>query len=217
MTLAEALIVMFVLLVLVAMILPAFSRVHRRRGPGCINQLKQVGIAYKVWASDMDNRYPMQVPVANGGSMGLLPGTNTFFNYLVMSNELTTPKILLCGAESDRWRKMASRFENPLPAGAANETPFASNTNLSYFVGMDAKPDEGSMFLAGDHNVTNGFRIRNGLLVLVTNKPSGWTAEVHKSQGNILFVDGHVETLPRVGLHEVIGLTGITTNRLAMP
>ena len=41
----------------------------------------------------------MDVSTANGGTMELVNGRNVWINFLVMSNELTTPKLLYCPAD----------------------------------------------------------------------------------------------------------------------
>jgi len=35
----------------------------------CSNNLKQLGLAYQVWAGDNDGKFPMAVSVANGGAL----------------------------------------------------------------------------------------------------------------------------------------------------
>lgn len=73
------------------------------------------------------------------------------------------------------------------------------------------------MILSGDHNITNGIRIRNGLLDLTTNNAAGWTAEVHNKVGNIVLADGSVQQVSTIGLRSSITNTGLPTNWLQMP
>jgi len=49
------------------------------------------------------------------------------------------------------------------------------------------------LILSGDHNITNGTPVRNGLLELTTGNPAGWTAEMHNKVGNIGLADGSVQ------------------------
>jgi hypothetical protein len=75
----------------------------------CVNNLKQIGLAMRVWSLDNEEAYPP--------------------NFQVMSNELNTPKILLC--PSDTARAEARDF-NSFGAG---------NCSYEYFVpGQDEKP-----------------------------------------------------------------------------
>jgi len=48
----------------------------------CVNNLKQVGLAFRVWAGDNTNKYPTSL--------------------VVMSNELSTTKILVCPSDKER-------------------------------------------------------------------------------------------------------------------
>jgi competence protein ComGC len=92
-TLVEVVVTIFALAVLVAMLLPAFARAKTKGGPNyCVNNLKQIGLAYRIWAGDNDGKYPFERSVTNGGTLELNSGRNAWLNYLVMSNELSTPK-----------------------------------------------------------------------------------------------------------------------------
>ena len=74
----------------------------------CICQLKQIGLAFRMWAVDNSDRYPFNVSTNSGGTMELCArGGDGFdagatFHFQVMSNELSTPKILVCPADSSR-------------------------------------------------------------------------------------------------------------------
>jgi prepilin-type processing-associated H-X9-DG protein len=68
--------------------------------------------------------------------------------------------------------------------------------------------------LYGDRNLTNGWPLENGMLVLTPNRPVGWTHELHNRQGNVALADGSVQEFANSSLP---GLLVGTTNRLAMP
>ena len=207
-TLVELFVVMAVTFILVAMILPATTRTsHCSLQIQCANNLKQTGLAFRIWEGDHGDKYPMAVPSAgtNGGSMELLTGPNVFRTFQVMSNELSTPKVLLCPLETDRDRFLATNF-----------TAFC-NSNISFFVGIDAAETNPQMILSGEHNITNGTPIRNGLLALTTNKLTAWTSEVHNKVGNILLADGSVQQDSSTGLQNQIAGTGVATNWVQMP
>ncbi len=168
----------------------------------CINNLKQVGLATRVWEGDNNDKFPAQVSVTNGGSMEFTTGPNVWRTFQVMSNELSTPKVVTCPSDSRR--------------AATNFTAFG-NSNVSFFIGVDANEGNPLTILSGDHNITNGMLIRNGLLTLTTNRPSGWTSEVHNKVGNIAFADGSVQQLSIDGLQNAVANTHMETNRLQMP
>jgi prepilin-type processing-associated H-X9-DG protein len=93
-----------------------------------------------------------------------------------------------------------------------------NNSNISYFVGLDAKEAQPQLFLSGDDNFAiSGVPVKSGLLQLWTNTPIAWTKERHKHTGNILFADGSVVQTDDKSLVEKLQATGPATNRLAIP
>jgi len=100
----------------------------RAESPGarisCVNNLKQIGLAFRLWAIDHDGQFPFNVSTNSGGTLQFYAVDEDGFardpaiHFQVMSNELTLPKILVC--PQDRSRKVATSF-----AGLRSE-------NLSY-------------------------------------------------------------------------------------
>jgi len=204
MSLFEVGVVIAVLLMVVALLLPAISNARHSHGVSCVNNLKQVGIAYRLWEGDNSGKYPMQVSVSNGGVMELIATGNVTACFQVMSNELNTPKILLC--PEDTQRVWATNF------------PILNNSNISCFVGVDAEEVKWRMFLSGDDNFAiGGVPVKSGVLQLLTNTPVTWTKDRHKFTGNIGLADGSVQQLTADGLQQELQQTGVATNRLAIP
>lgn len=198
--------IVIVIGVFAALLLPALYRAKARsKRIWCVNYLSQIGLSTRVWEGDHKDLYPMQVAGTNGGTMDFITGPNAFRHFQVMSNELSTPYILICPAESDLNRFRATNFAQ------------LSNSNISYFVGLDANETNPQLILAGDRNLTNGTLTKNGILELTTNAPAGWTAELHREVGNVALADGSVQQVRVMGLRTMIENTGIATNRLQMP
>lgn len=60
------------MVILVAMLLPALvARTKRGSFINCVNNLKQVGPTFLVWAEDHNGKIPMEVSAADGGTMEL--------------------------------------------------------------------------------------------------------------------------------------------------
>jgi prepilin-type processing-associated H-X9-DG protein len=204
-TLVEVLVVICVIAVLVALLLPAKPRYRPPQQGQCVQNLKQIGIAYLVWADDHNGKFPMQVSVTNGGTMESNNGRNAWLNFLVMSNELNTPKLLVCPQDKE---------DQP----PANEFSWQLAGHVSYFVGLDASKNHPHMFLSGDDSLAiGGVPVKSCLLELSTNAPITWTEERHFFSGNIVFADGNVEMLPGYALTNSLQQTSVATNRLAIP
>lgn len=205
MTLMEVAVVVIVLFVLVAMILPNLARSHRAPRIECASNLKQIGLAYRLWKEDNGGKYPMGVSVTNGGTMELANGRNVWINFFVMSNQLTASRVLHCPSDTDGFI-------------ATNSWVRLNNQNVSYFVGLDATPDNPQAILSGDDNFEiGGVPVKSGLLKVSTNELITWSTARHKFNGNILLTDGSVQMVNNSGLTNLVRQTGLATNRLAIP
>ena len=214
-TLVDFMVVMAVLAAAVVLLLPTIRPPRHNRSPRitCMNNLKLTSLAYRLWATDNGNRFPVDVSVTNGGAMEAVASGNFALVFQVMSNELGTPKILFC--PTDKPRIQATAFAN---ATAKGIVPFLGNSNLSYFVGLDATPASPQMFLSGDDNLlVAGAAVKPGILSLWTNTHAAWSDKRHEKQGNVGLADGSVQGFSSSKLAEALRSTGVVTNRLAVP
>ncbi len=106
----EVLLICGVLVVLTFWLLgPVLARRFARSSRGnCANNLKQTGLAFKTWALDNGDKFPMEVASTSGGTLGATNAGQLFTHFMVMSNELSTPKILVC--PNDQRRTAAANF-----------------------------------------------------------------------------------------------------------
>ena len=204
-TLVEVVVIIAILAVLVAMILPVLAKDRRRtKRINCVNHLHQIGLAFIVWEPGQSDFFPMRVSVEKGGANEPAEHGNVAAIFQVMSNQLSTPKILICTADTNRVA--ATIFSSGF-----------GNKNISYFVGVDAADAYPQRILAGDDNLSvDGNQVSSGLLELLTNTPVSWTGACHKYAGNILFADGSVQQTASSNLSRWFQQTGLTTNRLAI-
>jgi hypothetical protein len=139
-----------------------------------------------------------------GGSKDYVETGEVFRHFQALSNQLISPKTLICPA--DKARSPAKDFST------------LNNTNISYFISLDADETSPSMLLAGDRNLTNEVPLpSNRIMELTSNSIVGWTAEMHNRQGNIALSDGSVQSMSTSKVREALNNTGVATNRLAMP
>ena len=203
-TLNELLVIIAMALVLATLAFSALAKAKEKsRKIGCNCRLKQIGLSFRIFANDHGDAFPMTVSTNNGGSMESVTTGEVFRHFRAMSNELGTPKVLVCPADN---RKAALIFS------------VLSNVNISYFVGANAADTLPQSLLAGDRNLTtNSVPLGTGLLDLTTNVTVGWTAALHKHSGNVVLGDGSVQQFTNARLQEQSAHSGVATNRLLIP
>ena len=186
-TLMELLTVIAIIGILAALLLPVLSEGKARaKRIWCTSNLEQVGLAFHLFANDHPGRFPMGVPMSDGGAQefvqnGYLVSGEFYFSYRqfqVMPNALGAPKILICPADT---RLPALDFKA------------LQNSNLSYFVGVTADSLKPSSLLAGDRNITNTSALNRTIIQGDAPGLVRWTRELHEYKGNMLFADTHVE------------------------
>jgi len=173
-TLVELLLVIAIIGLLAALLLPVLSRARGRADQVyCLNNLRQIGLSYRLWSGDHGGELPMQLSVTNGGTQEYLRTPAVFRHVQVLSNILAQPKILTCPADA----------REPAP-----DWPAMQNHHLSYLLGIEARLDQPLSLLAADRNISS-VTLPDGTPVLV-NASARWTETQHRWRGNVLLCDG---------------------------
>jgi prepilin-type N-terminal cleavage/methylation domain-containing protein/prepilin-type processing-associated H-X9-DG protein len=227
-TLIELLVVIAIIAILAAMLLPVLAAAKRRaQRINCVSNLKQVNLAFRIWEGDNNNLYPMAVSTTAGGAKesvssnanttGTPEGLTNVF--CVMSNELSTPKVLLCPA--DITHNQAATNWGQLAIAAPGSTGGAGTNAVSYFVCGDANETYPQMVMTGDRNIgttatapSSQINISMGsgtsyVMGSPGNPPNSWAwsaNDLHLKVGNIGYADGSVAEVSASGLEQALVL-----------
>ncbi len=108
-----------------AMVLPALAKAKEKaQSISCVNNMKQIGLAARIWAADHGDKFPFLVSKAQGGTLescerdGDGYDRNAAQHFKVLARELANPAVFVCPGDKSKQ--------------AAGDTASLDSWNVSY-------------------------------------------------------------------------------------
>lgn len=207
-TLIELLVVIAIIAILAAILFPVFAQAREKaRQTSCLSNLKQIGLAFKMYVQDYDEKWPQCDPIPGGdnspgqnGSIGKDFGFSGWISNALISYT-KNQQIYICpdyqnGAFFDPWSNGGTTTAN-----GSQSFSYAYNYKDLYGVKESAFQEVSSAIVMTDSNTawwdcpyesSCGWRTRDWQYHI--NKDYVHT-EWHNQKNDYLFEDGHAKAM----------------------
>jgi len=200
-TLVELMVTVVVVFVVGAVLVDMLQPVSHSPGKAhrikCVNNLKQIGLAFAVFEGDHNGQTPFRVFT----NVAYQDDTRAWAHFQGLARELQTPKLLLCPDDKTRLARPAKDFS----AGKGADVKSLSmigNEAVSYFLGINANATRPASIVAADRSVGPAInlpaystRVAGGAVTV--SMKSEWSVfaanRLHDNQGDLLLGDGSVQ------------------------
>jgi prepilin-type N-terminal cleavage/methylation domain-containing protein/prepilin-type processing-associated H-X9-DG protein len=182
-TLIELLVVIAIIAILAAILFPVFARAREKaRQATCQSNLKQIGLAMEMYATDWEETYPMvftRYDPPSGSS------------YPTMWNKVLQPYV-------KNWKIFRCPSFEP---GSYEDRPYGVGLNRRvYGYNTTNSTNPGPRTMASIKMPAQKISVADSpsYIVADTMHPNSWDADIaerHNEMGNVLFCDGHVKTV----------------------
>jgi type II secretory pathway pseudopilin PulG len=171
----------------------------------CVNNLKNIGLITRQFATEHGEEFPWQIPSSKGGAQEAAATGNLVPIFQLLTNGLVA-KNLNCASDAQHSR--------------TSDMSTITASNISYFICTEAREDEPFDLMTGDRNITGAAVVNRIMSLPLSKTAAGWDRKLHNAVGNIGLADGSVQQTTPASLNSQLqrmATNGINEIHLLIP